>query len=108
MGEKRYPRAALAGTVQGDMSLRVWMKADAGPADVHLLEWSPGDECIRILTRQEVRETSGPLLSTGYHPNVEPSETFRNVDAIGVTDRACVDRVMRAYARDTFGVVEFA
>ena len=107
MGEKRYPRAALAGTVQGETSLRVWMKADAGPQDVHVLEWTPGSAEIRVYTRTDVHPSDGPVLSTVYNPGVQASEQFRLTDAIGVTDRACVDRVMMAYAQDTFGVVEF-
>ena len=107
MGEKRYPRAALAGTVQGDIGLRVIMRADAGPSDVHHLEWSPGDADIRVYTRHTVREATRPALSTVYDIPEQPTEEFDLTDVIGVTDRACVDRVMMAYARDTFGVVEF-
>lgn len=107
MGEKRYPRAALAGTVQGDSSLRVWMKADAGPTDVHMLQWSPGDDEIRVYSRTHVNAATVPAVSTIYNAEPEPTEVFRLSDVVGVTDRACVDRIMQAYARDTFGVVEF-
>jgi len=100
---KQYPCGVMGMTRQGDRSLMIWEKKDAGAQEIHRMDWKNGSTHVVVSTMTD----AGTYQFNNWDNSQsgEPSQ-WEEIDRIPAGDALSADTVMQQLARDRFGVTE--
>lgn len=105
VSERRYPYGVESMTRNGDRSLMVWVKPDAGAGEMFRLGWTVGG---KVVTVRRVTDVGDYWINNGTLEQGGNPATWEEIDSFPVDGPLDADLKMRDYARERLGVVQLA